>query len=495
MKKQWICYTILFVLIVMTVIPVNQHRRDLVTFANGQDQLSKSLNGIIYNQPSLKGSLIGISVREANTGKVVYNHIGDTRLRPASNLKLFTAAAALSALGENHQFKTEIYHDGKIINDTLHGNIYLKGGGDPTLNVEDLDKMADKLLKIGIKKINGDLIGDDTHFDSVRYSHDLPWSDETKYYGSQISALTISPDQDYDAGTVILEIEPGNRETKKAKININPKTDYVTIINNTSTVSNKEHKNIEIFRVHGSNNIVVEGTIPLNQKKYKEWVSVWEPTGLVINLFQKSLSNYNINLRGDIKTGIVPSQAKLLTIHHSMPLSKLLIPFMKLSNNTHGEILVKEMGKKIEGTGEWKKGLKVLNNELTNMKINTDQFVLRDGSGISHVNLITANELTKLLFQVQSMKWFQSYLESLPVSGFNDRLVGGTLRYRLGSPALIGKVRAKTGTITTVSSLSGYVETKNGETLIFSVILNNVLDENSAKDIEDQIVTAIYENN
>jgi serine-type D-Ala-D-Ala carboxypeptidase/endopeptidase (penicillin-binding protein 4) len=447
----------------------------------------QQLSQLIGQDPILQGAIAGVSVRSAKTGEILYHHQGDLRLRPASNLKLLTAAAALSVLGESYTFKTELLTDGVIIGNMLMGNLFLKGYGDPTLLKSDFDQFAEVLIQKGITEIHGNIIGDDTWYDSVRYSVDLPWSDEQAYYGAGISALSVSPDSDFDAGTVRVEITPGRKVGQPAIIQLSPNTNYVQLINQTKTVDEKTSSKIKVDRVHGGNIIYYSGTVSLKTNVMKEWVSVWNPTMYAIALFQQSLHEKGIRIQGTVLQGKVPKSATVLISHHSMPLAEILVPFMKLSNNTHAEMLIKEMGKVEKGEGSWDMGMEVLHAELKKLGVKTENLLLRDGSGISHINLVPANELSNFLYHVQLKSWFPSFQNSLPISGQKQKLVGGSLRYRMNHPQLKGKIKAKTGTLTSVSSLSGYVESRNSGTLIFSIILNNLLDEEKGKRIEDQM--------
>ena len=468
------------------------------TYMNGLDQavdtsvkpvsLSMQLNQLLKNEPSLQGAIAGVSIRSAESGEIIYNYNGNIRLRPASNMKLLTAAAALSILGEGYRFKTDIFSDGNVNRRMLQGNLYIRGKGDPTLLKSDFDKVAAELKKQGIAIICGNLIGDDSWYDDVRYSVDLPWSDETTYYGAQVSALSASPNTDYDAGTVIIEIVPGKKLGEKATIALVPNTNYIKVISNVKTVSEEEQREIIVERIHGTNTVSLEGSIPINTPKVKEWVAVWEPTEYALNLFKQSLKEHDIKLLGNIKVGKAPEKATILATLQSMPLKDLLIPFMKLSNNGHAEVLIKEMGRVITGNGDWDNGLDVMRSEITKLGVNTNTLVVRDGSGISHINLIPANEISQLLFSIQKEDWFPSYFNSLPNGGNSERLVGGTLRNRLKT---IDNVKAKTGSITTVSTLSGYIETAHGEKLIFSILLNNLMDDSKGKGIENKIVEII----
>ncbi len=220
----------------------------------------------------------------------------------------------------------------------------------------------------------------------------------------------------------------------------------------------------------------------------KEWISVWNPSTFAADLFLQSLQKNGISVEGRIKEGTTPELSSLITSHSSIPLSELLIPFMKLSNNTIAETLLKEMGKVETGEGSFEKGLEVMKKELVHFGLNPDNMLLRDASGISPVDLLTANDLSMLLFTVQKQPWFSTYLHSLPVSGNKERMVGGSLRNRLQSENTKGKVQAKTGTLSSVSTLSGYVQTKTGHQYIFSILFNHLLDEEKGKVIEDKIV-------
>lgn len=487
MKQKTTFITIFSLVIILAIIPFFHTEEPPARAVEPSGELSSEITKLLTNEPALDGALAGISIRSAKDGKLLYEHIGETRLQPASVLKMFTAAAAFSVLGEDYRFTTEVLTDGKIDGETLAGDLYLKGMGDPTLLGEDFDEMAKKIKSKGIKKVAGDLVADDSWYDDVRYSEDLTWNDEHQYYGSQVSALTASPNQDYDAGTVIVNILPG-KKGKAANISLEPETDYVKILNETVTVDSEGEHNIVIEREHGSNSILVRGTIPANAHKTREWVAVWEPTLYAGSLFIKSLELHGIKVVGKIRTGHATDTMTRLISHKSMPLSELMIPFIKLSNNGHAEVLVKEMGKVVHGEGSWDKGLEVMDAELARFGIDTGRLVLRDGSGISHVNLIPANEITKLLYLVQSEKWFPAFQRSLPVAGAKDRMVGGTLRNRLKDEALVNMIQAKTGSLTGVSTLAGYVKTSSGETLIFTVLLNNLLDDRDGRKIEDKIV-------
>ncbi|AXI11010.1 D-alanyl-D-alanine carboxypeptidase/D-alanyl-D-alanine-endopeptidase [Oceanobacillus sp. 143] len=490
-------FLILLILVIAAISFINKDEPPIIKATNEVSEIEEPQTlaekmAVILLDESLDGASVGISVRKAETGEEIYAHQGDLRLHPASNMKILTAAASLETLGPNYRFATEFVTNGKIKGKVLKGNLYIRGKGDPTLLKADLDQVASELKKQGINQINGNLIGDDQWYDSIRLSQDLNWSDESFYTGAQVSALTLSPNADYDAGTVIVEVIPGTKHGEQAQVALTPKTNYVTIVNKTEMVSANEAKDLSIEREHGTNNIIVEGKIPVNGTNSREWIAVWEPTEYVLNIFKQSLEQQGIKFAGnsEVQTGVAPENATVLTSVKSIPLNELLLPFMKLSNNGIGETLTKELGQVSRGEGSWDKGLEVIGETAAALGVNPDTVQFRDGSGMSHKTLIPASELTKLLYQVQQKEWFADFELSLPVAGMQERLVGGTLRHRMKEGPAKGNVIAKTGSLTGVSSLAGYVTTSDGEKLIFSIVANNFL-SNSVTSIEDAIATML----
>ncbi|HEY4578382.1 MAG TPA: D-alanyl-D-alanine carboxypeptidase/D-alanyl-D-alanine-endopeptidase, partial [Savagea sp.] len=216
--------------------------------------------------------------------------------------------------------------------------------------------------------------------------------------------------------------------------------------------------------------------------------------GYVMDVFKKSLQEQGIALvrANDIQFAETPEHATLLTSKQSMPLEELLIPFMKLSNNGHGEMLTKEMGKVVAGEGSWTEGLKVIQSVVTGLGVNGQTIRLRDGSGMSHQNFIPANDLTQLLFEAQQRDWFAALENSLPIAGNPERMVGGTLSNRMKNSAAQDNARAKTGSLSGVATLSGYVTSADGEPFIFSILIDHHI-SSEVTDIADALVIALAE--
>ncbi len=449
--------------------------------------------GRILAHPSAEGSVIGISIRDAADGTILYSHNGDARLQPASGMKLVTAASALHILGSGYRFSTELYADGEQTGDTLDGNLYLKGKGDPTLQPNDFAALAEELKKRGVRTINGNLVGDDGWYDAERLSVDLPWSDEEHYYGAPISALTASFKPDYDAATVDVRVDSGGEAGAPVKVRMTPANPFMQISSTASTGGPESKQTLKVTRVHGTERIQITGTLPVDSKGKRFRLSVSDPTGYAMSLFEMALEEKGIAYTGKMMRKEVPAGGQLVARNVSEPLSDLLIPFMKLSNNTIAEGLVKEIGRAEGDEGSWPEGLAIIEGRLEQLGMNPESIKMRDGSGLSPLGMVSANNLSSLLYHVQAKPWFPMFERSLPIAGIKGKLDGGTLRNRMAGTAAEGNVIAKTGTITFNSSLSGYVTAKNGKKMIFSIIINNGLNEKKLKGIEDQLAVWLAE--
>ncbi|QQQ73593.1 D-alanyl-D-alanine carboxypeptidase/D-alanyl-D-alanine-endopeptidase [Saccharothrix sp. 6-C] len=478
-----------FALVLAAVAFVATPAADLVTPASARadDALTRDLDAII-GSTALAGADVGLVVRHADTGAVVYSRDGDERGQPASNGKLISSAAALDVLGPDHRFRTTVAATGGERGGVLAGDLHLRGTGDPTMLAADYDALAAEVARSGVRLVRGRLVADDTWFDAVRLGTGWAWDDEPYYYNAQISALTVSPDTDYDAGSVIVRVAPGEAG-RPAAVTTEPPTDYVTIAGTAVTGAPGSASSVSVERQHGTNVITVRGSVPAGGAVVTEWSTVWEPTGLVTSLFHDALARHGVRVLGGTGVGATPADARVLGEHRSMPLSQLLVPFMKLSNNMHAEILVKTVGRAVSGEGSWDAGLRAMTAKLGELGVDPAALSLRDGSGLSRMDQVSPAQLAALLVAAKREPWFRPWYDSLPVAGNSDRMVGGTLRNRMRGTPAEGNVRAKTGSLTGVSALSGYVSTADGTPLVFAMISNDTL--TSAKPFEDAVAVRL----
>ncbi|AYY14062.1 D-alanyl-D-alanine carboxypeptidase/D-alanyl-D-alanine-endopeptidase [Actinobacteria bacterium YIM 96077] len=446
----------------------------------------------ILDDPRMDGSQASVVVADAETGDVLYDRDGENRLMPASNQKMVTSAAAMELLGPDYTFTTTVESDAQQRGRVLAGDLYLRGTGDPTMLAEDYEALADEIADAGIQRVHGAVVADDTWFDDVRLGLGWDWDDEQYYYSAQISALSIAPDTDYDAGTVIIKVDPGSTVGDEPEVTVIPDNDYVEIINEAETTEAGTGRSIGINRDRGSNTIRITGTIATDGGQARVWRSVWEPTGLAAHVFHDALEERGVAVRGDVEVGETPDGAEVLASHESMTLSELLIPFMKLSNNGHAEVLMKAMGRERSDAGTWAAGREAVSEALQGWDVDPSDMAIADGSGLARRNWVPPNQLIALLRGIQDEPWFDAWYESMPLAGAEERFEGGTLRFRMDGTAAEGNVRAKTGTLTGATALSGYVTTADDQELVFSIIFNNYL-SGKPSDLEDRIAVRLAE--
>jgi serine-type D-Ala-D-Ala carboxypeptidase/endopeptidase (penicillin-binding protein 4) len=448
-------------------------------------QLGADLDQILANQ-ALAGAQVGLEVRDATTGDVLYEHNAQERLLPASNAKLFTSTAAMDVLGPDYRFTTSVSAAASPSHGVLHGNLYLKGTGDPTMLGPDYDALAEQVADSGVHTVVGNLVADDTRFDDTRLAPFWSWDDEPYYYDAQISALTVAPNTDYDAGTVIVHIAPGAAAGDPARVSVVPANHYVHLVGSATTGAAGSDDTADAVRRHGNNTIDVSGSIPADSTGEDVWCTVSEPTQLVASIFRDDLQAHGVQVIGATSYAATPAGTHPVASHDSMTLTQLLTPFLKLSNNMHAEHLTKAMGEKADGEGTWGAGTQVIMDHAASMGVDTSQLRMVDGSGLSRADLLTPQQITNLLIAARSKPWYQDWYNALPIAGNADRFTGGTLRNRMRGTPAANNMHAKTGSMTAVSALSGYVTDAAGEPLVFSMISNDFL-PGSVTSIEDAV--------
>ncbi|WP_152363260.1 D-alanyl-D-alanine carboxypeptidase/D-alanyl-D-alanine endopeptidase [Microlunatus speluncae] len=439
----------------------------------------------LLNDPRYDGSQVALVVRDAATGETLYERNGDQRMLPASNTKLFSSAAAMDVLGPSYRFHTDVLATAPVRGGTLRGDLFLKGYGDPTTLESDYVGLAKELRAAGIRRVHGDLVADDSYFDDVRLGDSWAWDDESAYYAAQISALTLAPNTDYDSGTAIVERGPGAEVGAPVQLKLVPANGVLELINTAKTGPAGSANTLRIARDHGSNLVRVTGSVPLGAASGQTWVTVWEPELYAADVFRRALEAEGIKINGKITNSATPAGARKLADDQSMPVGELMTPFLKLSNNMHAETLVKAMGAVAEADGSWPTGLGVVADYAKGVGVDTARIRLSDGSGLSRKVNLTADSITDLLIGVRQEPWWQQWHDALPVAGNPERLVGGTLRSRMLDTPAADNLRGKTGSLTGVTALSGYVTTQDDRLLVFSMISNNYLV--SPRPVEDAV--------
>jgi serine-type D-Ala-D-Ala carboxypeptidase/endopeptidase (penicillin-binding protein 4) len=449
----------------------------------------------ILADPSVAGATTGVVVRKASNGETLYSHNGSSLLIPASNTKLYSSTAALTILGEGYRFRTTVGTTGELNKNgtVVRGDIYIKGRGDPTMQARDYNAMARQLANKGITTIRGQIIADDTYFDDVRLGYNWGWDSNPYYYQPEISALTVAANDNLDTGALLVNISPAAAVGRPARVTTSPNTNYVTFTNNATTGAAGSATSIAVERQMGTNTIVVSGSIAADASPVTRVSTVGDPALYAASLFRDALIRHGVTVTKEaIGRGAMPDTATTLLERDSEPLSAILTPFMKLSNNGIAEILTKTIGQHTAGIGNWPAGIEAMRQvSQTTYGVDINQVKFVDGSGLSNVNLTTPEQTTNLLLAAQQQPIFNLWYNALPIAGMPEPLTGGTLANRMRNTAAAGNVHAKTGSLDNVSALSGYVTTADGERLVFSVMENNYSGASPKTTVEDKIAVAL----
>ncbi len=454
------------------------------TARSGARPLDQALESIIGNGAMARSS-VSMRVIEADTGRVIFDHLSGTPLKPASNMKLMTSAASLAALRPEYVFPTVFSCLNRPSGTVIRGDLYIKGYGSPRLVGEQWWLMAREIRARGIRTIEGDLVGDDTYFDDRDRPEGWPPPTEDAFYNAPVSALSA----DFNAITVVVRpAAPG----QAPEVTLVPYSSFFNVVNRAVTGGTTSRLRVGRHLEGDQNVIVVDGSISRDSSPSLSYRSVERPTFYALAAFREAAAKEGIEIRGVNRRGRVPDGTYKIYEHESPPLAELVGTLNKLSNNYMAESLLKTLGAESYGApGTTDKGARAVLTFLEGLGVDTRQIVIRDGSGLSHENRLTAASLASVLLAMY--KDFESspeFMASLAIGG-----VDGTLDRRMrGAPAQ-RNIRAKTGYLNGVSSLSGYAYNAEKKLLVFSILVNagRTVDTAKVQQGIDRLCSALVE--
>ncbi len=443
---------------ILAVVLVAVSDRIVLSANSATTTYSAKIATLVPKEARNNGKL-GVIVKSLTSGETLFEYNAQSLFIPASNEKIITSVAALSLLKRDYRFKTEFYSGGGVSKGTLHGGLYVKGYGDPTLGEPHLGFIVYELKKRGIAEIRDGIIVDDSYFSRVRRAvgWKQEWTDD--FYSPPISALS------FNYNTIEVKVSSSG-SGQKPSVTILPEGSNISIINNAVTSSKQG-----VLTTTWSNDqtIVVGGKIRSKATVILK-IPVQNPTLLTGNILKNALEEAGIKVTGPVIAGEVPKWATLFYTHYSDPLSSIITEYLKNSVNIIGENLIKTLGAEFKSIpGSWENGSLVISEFLNGIGIK-DGFRVVDGSGLSLLNRVSPRTLTDVLSYAYTNRVIASdFVDSLPIAG-----VDGTLKKRFKQSDVQGRVMAKTGYLNNVRALSGYVFTKQGDVLVFSILDNGL---------------------
>lgn len=468
------------------------------TLAELQSRISE-----VLAKPELAPAMIGIKVVSLDTGRVLFEENAGKLLRPASNMKLYTVAAALDRLSPDYRFSTSVYANTRPdAAGVVHGELIIYGRGDPSIAArfnngdyfKAIDDLATRIVAAGVKRVEGDIVGDESYFSGPKYGSGWNWEDLTWYYGAEITPLTANDN------ALDLFVKPGAAIGQPALITTGPPDPLLTIVNRVTTSAKGSRREISIHRGLGENTITITGSIPLDDRGYTGGIGISHPALLFVYMLRSSLAQKGVTITGASRirgtafqppvitsvpvagqngssTTSSPFQNEIATLQ-SPPFSLIAAQTMKPSQNLYTELILRTLGKvtpppatattsNLYPTSE-ELGLEAIKSFLKTVGISPEALVLDDGSGLSRNDMITAEASIQLLTFMSKHRYATVFRDSLPVGG-----VDGTLRNRFKGTPAENNVRAKTGSLSSAASLGGYLTTAGGEKLAFTIMVNN----------------------
>jgi serine-type D-Ala-D-Ala carboxypeptidase/endopeptidase (penicillin-binding protein 4) len=433
----------------------------------GSHALTAAIDDLVLNGP-LAEARAGVCVVSLDSGATLYARGADQLLNPASNVKLFTAAAALARLGPEFRFDTEVSTDGASAG--LPGgaarSLYVRGKGDPALTTERLHALASDLAHLGLRRV-GDLVLDDGWFDAVRVGPGFDQEAGDKAYLAPAGALSLN------FNTVAVHVGPGERPGAPGRVELEPESAYLEVVNRTTTGGPRAARRLVVAATPlpgGRLRVLVEGRLPAGGRTSVSSRRIDDPPRYLGETLRRLLEQHGVKVTGRVKLGPVPADARLLHVAESEPLGVLVRRLQKTSNNFMAEQLLKALGAATAGPpGSWGSGVAAVEAFLSEVGIPRGAYVMKNGSGLNDANRFSARQTVQLLAAMaRRFPLAFEFLAALPVAGKD-----GTIRTRMEGTDAVGQVLAKTGTLDGVVTLSGYVETAGHERLAFAIFVND----------------------
>lgn len=439
--------------------------------------LSDEIDALIKSQ--LPHATVGALVKDAQTGQIIYSKNADKLLSPASNMKLFTAAAALYHFAPGHRFLT-------TLSEKDH-NYYITFSGSPSLTVDNFKALILNLKKDNITTLSGDIILDTARFKAPYYSSGASYDDLGWYYSAPDTAAILSGNAENYAVTSakkfgdLVELKPQSPEKR------------LKIINEVVTVSKEQEKNHCNFNIEirPNNTLKLFGCMAQYEKPKIIQLAIPNPIAMAKTIIKETLAENNIQFKGQIINGETPTDAQIIVTYKSDELTKMISHMLKESDNLYANSLTKQLAYSLTKEGSYKQGAfaikKILKEHTT---LDMTQIELTDGMGTRY-NLASPEQIVMLLTNLYNDKTLRPiFLNALPQAG-----ISGTLKDRMKKTKLEKKVFAKTGSMHDISSLSGYIISPNARSLIFSIVINGINKPIiKAKSLEEQILQLIVEN-
>ncbi|MGE0867624.1 MAG: D-alanyl-D-alanine carboxypeptidase/D-alanyl-D-alanine-endopeptidase [Kofleriaceae bacterium] len=422
------------------------------------------------NRPTLAGARVSYAVWDLSSGDRLVSQDPDAAMNLASNAKLFTSTAALAALGAGFRWRTSVYAEPPDQVGTVKGDLYLRGRGDPLLSVASLEALAAEIAARGVRRITGRLVIDASYFDNA---YDPPKFDEQPKERAAFRAPVASLGVSRGAVTVVVAADPSGTARVRVEPNAGTylrvaKKDVVTVLEGRSRLR------LEIKPQRDHLAIEITGQVRAGEGSWDLRRRVDDPPRLAAEVFRRALAERGVTIaQRALGSGPVPVTAKAIAVHDSATLADVIRYMNKLSDNYVAESVLKTLGaerKTTTGPATWADGTTAVQAQLATIGLLPGSYRLDNGSGLYSATAVSANQLVTLLRAAHAdYRIGPDLVASLPVGGVDGTLV----RRWQGRPAG-GRVRAKTGTLEKVVTLSGYIGVDSGHPLAFAILVNDV---------------------